>query len=427
MSGKELQGKIGNIRTYARRLSDQANIAFIERQKGMYEAQKCTASIVVSSMRSQDHGFNTIAHNLESFEQSLNHHHKVLESQRHDDTTRIKSMAESLNNFLSLLKENPVFHPSPASNKKHCRPNSPAEDPQDFRHGPPSPDSTLGRERKRQQLHALLCKLNVDHELADTDTNQQVRLIYILSRESQDRAVALINSPQMHLWLTSTTSSVLHINGQMFFNEHEARQSPLSYTCAKFIDSVLAQVKHAQTSTINPTIVVRWFCGQHTNVRTDYDAHPPGMLNNLLWQVICQLLDLGIDSTSAGLPPLGHDPTLSDLCELFAGVAQSLPPGTILFCILDGVSYYEDAQRRDELTEVLLMLKTLTLQLHEASKGPLIKILTTAPMRSSLASRIFESDEIFNMNERYPPNGGFTALQWDAGIGRELMDSSQDT
>ena len=32
-------------------------------------------------------------------------------------------------------------------------------------------------------------------------------------------------------------------------------------------------------------------------------------------------------------------------------LTQNLSLGAILFCILEGVSYYEDAQRRDELIE----------------------------------------------------------------------------
>ena len=307
-------------------------------------------------------------------------------------------------------------------------PKSSAWNSQDFQHQPPPPYPMIAGERNRQHLRVLLGKLDFDQQadVAHNDTVQQLRLINILSRESQDRAVALMYSPQFHTWLTSTTSSVLHINGQMFFSEYEARQSPLSYTCAKFIDSVLAQARHPPTSTSNPIVVLRWFCGEHTNVRNDYDAHPPGMLNNLLAQLILQLLNLGTDSTLGSLPSLGHNTTLSDLCGLFVKLTRSLPLGTRLFCMLDGVSYYEDAQRRKELEEVLLMLKTLTRQTYEARGPPLIKILTTAPLRFSLASRVFGKDEVFNMTERYPPNGGFTPMQWDTGIGRVIMNGFQD-
>ena len=319
--------------------------------------------------------------------------------------------------------------PRPASNIGYPEPKSSATIPQGLQQQLPAPYSFIAGEGNRQQLRTLLGNLDFDREtnVAHKDTVQQLGLINILSRESQDRAVALMNSEQIHTWLTSITSSVLHINGQMFLSEYEARQSPLSYTCAKFVDSILAQTRQSQASTSSPTVVLRWFCGQHTNFRTDFDAHPPGMLNNLLAQLINQLLKLGLESTLGNLPSLGHDPTLSDLCELFVKLTRSLPVGTRLFCILDGVSYYEDAQRGKELKEVLLMLKTLTRQTYEAWRGPpLIKILTTTPLRLFLASRVFEKDEVFDMKERYPPNGGFTPMQWDTGIGRVLTNSFQD-
>ena len=65
------------------------------------------------------------------------------------------------------------------------------------------------------------------------------------------------------------------------------------------------------------------------------------------------------------------------------------------------MSYYEDAGRQAELTEVLQMLRISQYQ------GHLIKILTTAPMRSSLTSRFFDSNEVIDMAERYPHDGGF--------------------
>lgn len=415
MSGKGLEEKIRDIRIYADRLAVQASIASMERQKGMDEEQKDIAAMVVSSRRSQDHGFNTIANRFESMAQSLNQ----TESLRHDDRRLLESMAESLNQIFGHLKDNPTRL---SSSTKYLEPNYSAEGPQDFQNRSPSPSSMLALEGNRQQLDTLLSRLNVDHQadVATSDTVKQLKLIHILSLESQDRAVALISSPQIYTWLTSTTSCAFHVNGQMFSSEYEARQSPLSYVCAKFVDSVLARARHHQNSISNPVVVLRWFCGQHTNISTNYDAHPPGMLNNLLSQLVHQLLSLGIESTPAHLSPLGHDPTLSDLCGLFMELTESLPIGTILFCILDGVSYYEDAQRRTELAEVLLMLTTLKRQCYEATKGPLIKILTTAPLRSLLAPEFFDNDEVLNMDESYPPNGGFTALQWDAGIGRKI-------
>ena len=86
---------------------------------------------------------------------------------------------------------------------------------------------------------------------------------------------------------------------------------------------------------------------------------------------------------------------------------------TILFCIIDGISYYEDAECQIDCTEVLSMLTNLT---RRAANGPLIKLLITAPLRSHYVHELFEGRELLNMDEHYPSNGGFSALQWDVGV-----------
>lgn len=155
-------------------------------------------------------------------------------------------------------------------------------------------------------------------------------------------------------------------------------------------------------------------------MRTDYDAHPKGMLNNLLSQLISQIL--------SSFPPLkltqyhqpNVDPQLSGYCDLFAQLVKALPTDTILFCIIDGISYYEDSSRQAECTEVLSMLTTLTGRSQDATNGPLIKLLTTCPLRSHIMHHFFQPEEIYNMDEHYPSNGGFTALQWDVGVGEVI-------
>lgn len=266
-----------------------------------------------------------------------------------------------------------------------------------------------------------MLSIDQDSDAATRDTATNLNLIHTLSIESQDRAVALIASPRILIWLTDTCSSALLINGQMFSSEHEIMQSPLSFFCAKTVDSILVSRLAPKSIANNPLLVVRWFCGQHTDVRTDYDAHPPGMLNNMLSQLVCQLLQPGILEMLEDLScPLESEPGLSELCSLFVQLFKALPTGTISFCVIDGLSYYEDADRRDECMEVLSMLTDLTSQSRDIADGPLIKLLVTAPLRAQFVQRLLETKEIMNMDEIYAPNGGFSALQWDTLVGSVL-------
>ena len=309
---------------------------------------------------------------------------------------------------------------------RYPEPDSSAEDPQDFQHQSPPSYSMIAGVGNPQQLREFLVKLNVDHraKIEYIDMTGILSSVHNLSPGSRDRAHALINSPQIQSWVTGPNPAVLHINGQMFHSQHEARQSPLSLTCAQLVDDFLRRIQ-PQQNVKQPLIVLRWFCGQHTNFIRDRHAHPAGMLNNLLSQFVLQLRSLGVSSISAHLPTRGYI-GIEEKCKAFVELVHSLPPGTILFCILDGVSHYENADHRDALTEVLELLRSLKPKNYDIRKQPVIKILTTAPLKSSIIPGVFDKDEILNMDQVYPRNGGSAAMQRDTGIGRVLMDSSQD-
>ena len=109
--------------------------------------------------------------------------------------------------------------------------------------------------------------------------------------------MALITSPIVQIWLTSTLSRPLIVKGHMFSSDEETRQSLLSYFCAKLVHSILALITASQPPKTRTVFALRWFCGQHLNSYdygpglTDYEAHPPGMLGNMLARLIVQLLE----------------------------------------------------------------------------------------------------------------------------------------
>ena len=271
----------------------------------------------------------------------------------------------------------------------------------------PSAGPNQDQERSRRQLGDLLRALEFDG-VADTaakDASVLLNTIGNLSSCSQDRARALITSPVMQEWLTSIVSLPLLVNGQMFSSEEEIRQSPLSYFCAKLADSILSPSRSGQMRKNDAVFVVRWFCGEHTNFydygpgKTDYDAHPPGMLSNMLVQLIVQLLQC------PSLPQLSHlsnpsnAPQLSELCDLFMLLVEALPKGSILFIIIDGIFYYEDKERREECMEVLSMLTEMARGGPGFASECLIKLLVTSPLRSHCVQDLFEESEIMDLNE----------------------------
>ena len=376
----------------------------MQRQKLHLDGTRDLTRITISSTRSQDYGFNTIAQRIHSQDRS------------------IQLLRQTLNQCLSLLQASPVPLAIPTSRVEELGSEMATKRLEDVQSLSLSSQTAFGLEASRRLLQALLSHIdsNTEKYILARDVSVQLNLIYSLSLSSQDRAVALFTSLRVQDWLTSTSSSALLINGQMFSREYEARQSPLSYFCAKFVDGIRARPTGNHQETSSPVLVVSWFCGQHTNMQEDFDAHPPGLLNNLLSQLLHQLLENSLEATVKDLILPSHDLQLPDLYNIFMQLVNALPTGTILVCVIDGITYYEDADRRDECMEVLSMLTKLTSQSQDLSDGPLIKLLVTAPLRSHYVQRLFEEEDTMNMDEHYAPNGGFSALQWDLGVGSLL-------
>ena len=405
LSGQDLLAKFTAIEVCANKLATQANIDSFRRQKLLLNSATDMTKMIVSSTRRQDRGFNTVILNQQGLSEAV-----------YSQDKSIKLVQQTLNQCLSFL----MASPAPAFASKPCmdylETANTVEGDGNPRSLSPSSDIALTRERDRRQLASFLDQISLDPkgDVSLEDVSGQLGLIYALSLTSQDRAVALLTSPRLQTWVTSTFSCALLINGQMFSSEHETRRSPLSYFCAKFVDSILTRPPPDQSENNNPVFVVRWFCGQHTDVREDFDAHPAGMVSNMLSQLVHQVRVKLPQVTLKNLTLPGGDLQFLDICHLFVQLAKALPTGTILFCIIDGISYYEDYDRRDECMKVLSMLTDLT---RDIVDGPLIKLLVTAPLRAHHVQNLFEAGEVTDMDQHYPPNGGFHALQWDLGVG----------
>ena len=307
--------------------------------------------------------------------------------------------------------------------------------------------------RSHYWLENLLGALRFDCEAdpAAEDTSPLLRVIWDLSSGSENRAVALIMSPVMQQWITSTESFPLVVNGHMLANVEEIRQSPLSFFCAKLVENILLKAS-SQPAEGHDIFAVRWFCGQHTDFSDqgptlpDYHAHPPvrhfadllptlfllefvsssanadsemlqGMLSNMIGQLAFQLLQCPLKPPELGRRLLTEeDPDLSTLCSIFAELVRSLPRNSILYIVIDGISWYEDKDedRREECRRVLFTLTRLARRRSETTNdGCLVKLLVTAPLSSHYAQALFAPSETLNLPEYIEPNDGYTPAQWN--------------
>ena len=267
----------------------------------------------------------------------------------------------------------------------------------------------------RELLQSFVDRLEFDHQFdrATNDMSQLLRIIYTLSVPFQDRVLTLITSQKLNCWIKDSTSQALHVNGNMYQSEDKTRQSPLSYVCAKLVQSTLLSTTQSEKQAEKGTFTICWFCGQHMDMDKDPDAHPKGMMNNLLAQLITQLLDYRHLPSLDKIDLPDEDLELSTLCEVFSSLVKRLASGTTFFCVIDGINYYEDAARREDSWKVLSMLLKLTRSGQIGKDGCLIKLLVTSPKESSLQRDMYPAVNVYDMDQYPVFSGGSNALQWD--------------
>ena len=243
----------------------------MQNQKRLLEGGKDLTRLLVGSTRKQDRGFTTVFDRQDDLMAAFRSQEK-----------RIQGQADLLNRMLDTLKATPLrtFHEPNSITHLECEHS--IDGSRTPRGRSPSPGTSQQQEASRQRLRDLLQALdfNIIADTAAKDASTLQHMVDNLSSGSQHRVVALITSPVMQEWMTSTVSRQLVVNGHMYSSEEEIRQSPLSFFCAKLVDSIPPRTS-SQPAASRGIFAVRWFCGQHTNFHdygpdlTDYDAHPP--------------------------------------------------------------------------------------------------------------------------------------------------------
>lgn len=277
-----------------------------------------------------------------------------------------------------------------------------------------------------QRVHMTeqaLATLEYEIELLPRNVEANLRHIWTIPLPAQDRAIALMKSPKLHTWLTSTHSSALFVNGN---GDASARQSPLSFICSKLMDTVcpLAVGMRPKYCSI---LAQSFFCGQHVDIE-DPAKGPVGMMRNLVSQIL-------INYSAFSMPTIRRlldiDPfDIRALCNIFSGLIKQLPRRYMVLFIIDGITFYEDSPTEcEDATEAVQTL----LEVMESCKrrGCMFKVLLTCPGNSRTLYREFDEDEeVIWLPTKVDPQGGLTPTKWEASaephVKEWLGDSSID-
>ncbi|KAF4450953.1 hypothetical protein F53441_6014 [Fusarium austroafricanum] len=177
----------------------------------------------------------------------------------------------------------------------------------------------------------------------------------------------LVQTAEFQGWLHEDRSSVLLADGCM-----EAEfVSPMSGFCCGLISSLIEDPDSA---------VAFFFAGLHTSKTL---GGPTAIMRSLIAQLLLNSelpnpnLEFVSDAILQGCAQ-GHCRTL---CDVFVQLIKQVPPQMQVFCIVDGITWYEQDPWLKDMHYVASMFEYLAKQAPSDHSG-LVKVLLTSPARS---------------------------------------------
>jgi hypothetical protein len=248
----------------------------------------------------------------------------------------------------------------------------------------------------------LLDILGFDPQTPLKDIGRCFSNLYNMTISEVDTAHWIIRSLKFRTWLSEAArSSELLVQGN---RDPFEPGSPLSFFCG-----------HLWNMLSDPAIVITHVCRLKRGF--DDDRHnAKGMLVSLIGQLLSQPKDKGLEFDLSWIEErhrqLLQNNDLDFICQLFRELVKQIPKKRILFCVIDGISWYETGERRDD---TLAVLETLRRSIHEGTDA-LCKLVLTCPNRSLFIHEYMDSADILHVIDNVDGTGHGT---WDASAGQE--------
>ena len=211
---------------------------------------------------------------------------------------------------------------------------------------------------------ALLSTLSFDSHAIRRDVEDALRQVASIPLVDQDRTAAIIQHEYTDRWLNDADSAALLVHGNC--RRHDGM-------CPTTIASALLISLFAKFRSF---ITLYWFCGSHTN---GPNCNALGMVQSL----ICQLLSLPALEFTLEKQHKSEIRDLKKMLSLFKKLLRQVPTGTVVVCIIDGISYYEGEHHHRDTCKTIRRLVRLT----KAGGDPVLKLLITSPTRTSHVHR----------------------------------------
>ncbi|CAJ2500671.1 Uu.00g035240.m01.CDS01 [Anthostomella pinea] len=234
----------------------------------------------------------------------------------------------------------------------------------------------------------LLTLLNVP-EIEISNFNHIIQYQHKIPADDRGRAERVLRTPQFASWASAPQSSELLVHGNFIGTLHLR---------------------------LIPILLIAYFCGRHMD-EGDASTGCRGMIQSLLSQLLRQNhLGMTLLARNASLNLVRYG-DLKQLCALFGTLMHQLPLGVPpVFCIIDGIKYYEREQWLDDMVEVLRYLLDLRL---DTSLRCIFKILITSPSETRMVRQAMQENCIISMAS--VPRTGQAYSQ--RGVARQVMNT----
>jgi hypothetical protein len=258
--------------------------------------------------------------------------------------------------------------------------------------------------------------LNYDPSVLEKDLAANLHNVWHLPLPYQNRLLATMQTPKLHSWITTRCSSAL------FLNLNTPAVSPL-HASSSFLPAKLVQSINEQPS--ENIITLAFFCGAHTR-RNDPHSGPHGTMRSLVAQLLESHPGFDLQTVRRIAQLRGGD--VHGLCEIFHELVAQLPADVVVFCVVDGVTVFEERmglrESGEEVVKALVRTVQECTQKKPVGEKSVFKLLLTSSRNSRRLWRLIpgEVGDVVWMPDAVPSLGGFTVGKWDASVGRPLRD-----
>jgi len=224
-------------------------------------------------------------------------------------------------------------------------------------------------------IEELLQLLRFDPAEHANDIVEVITTSHRFDMPAKASACTLLQVPEIRSLLSNDGSGIVLVDANLD-TRTMGKVSPVSYFCAMLASTF---------SYVEGTISISFFCGKHLE-DGERIGGPRALMRSLLGQIIAQLLRNGIRGLH-GFRGVNANKFRVDLealqvdalCEAFRRVIGGLSGDMMVFCLVDGISWYDDERWRAEME---CIRHTLLSASSEDHGGARMKVLLTCPGRS---------------------------------------------